>query len=821
MSVVNGSGGSDPVESDQGGRDRAGLPPAPLHESSREVGWFEVAREPVPEDGSFAGVVFNRPLEQVWTYRVPKRLERLIQPGQRVRVPLGRGERPVVGYCVRVDREPPAALDSKQIKDVVELLDSPPLIDQKMLEMTHWMADYYACSWGQALDAVVPAGVKKHSGTRIGTFLVVPEETRDALRAHSIEPRLTAKQEAVLEVLCRGNEPLTVADVCRLAHCTAVPIHALKHRGLLHTVRKRLPVGLKTVSSASGRSPVGAPQSFSADAQAFAAGTEPVRDRQGRAAGHSLVLTGEQTEALAKIAQAIDGGGFAPFLIHGVTGSGKTEIYLKAIEQVVARGQEAIVLVPEISLTPQTIQRFSERFDKVAVLHSHLSDAERHRYWQSIASGLVQVVVGVRSAIFAPARRLGLIVVDEEHESTFKQETVPRYHARDVAVKRAQMEGIPVLLGSATPSLETWQNTERGRYTKLVLPARVGGRPMPDVEIIDLRNVKTPLGGLSEPLRQAMLSALDAGGQIILLLNRRGFHTFVLCPRCGAVVKCEECDVASTYHRGRHILLCHTCDAERACPPACPSCRAPGLYYGGIGTERLEKEIHAAFPDIVARRMDADTMRAPGSHHRVLESFKNGEVQILLGTQMIAKGLDFPNVTLVGVVSADTALHLPDFRAAERTFQLVAQVAGRTGRGEKPGRVIVQTFSPDHPAIRSAAHHDYHEFVHNELPVREIHGVPPYGRLVRLIARGPVEATVSSYMNALAGAFRSASPESVRILGPAPAPVLKIRSLYRYHLQLRCPNSRPLQALAKAVPGQNPAPHGVELAIDVDPISLL
>jgi primosomal protein N' (replication factor Y) len=330
-----------------------------------------------------------------------------------------------------------------------------------------------------------------------------------------------------------------------------------------------------------------------------------------------------------------------------------------------------------------------------------------------------------------------------------------------------------------------------------------------------------PLGGLSEPLRQAIKSALEAGGQIILLLNRRGFHTFVICPRCGEVIKCDSCDVASTYHRGRHILLCHTCDAERACPPACPACRAPGLHYGGIGTERLEKEIHLAFPDAVARRMDADTMRAPGSHHRVLEAFKRGEVQILLGTQMIAKGLDFPNVTLVGVVSADTALHLPDFRAAERTFQLVAQVAGRTGRGEKPGRVIVQTLSPDHPAIRSAARHDYHAFVQSELPVREIHGVPPYGRLVRLIARGPVEASVAEYLKVLAAAFRSAAPLSVRILGPAPAPVLKIRNLYRYHLQLRCPNSKPLQALAKTVPALHPPPHGVELAIDVDPIAML
>jgi primosomal protein N' (replication factor Y) len=390
-----------------------------------------------------------------------------------------------------------------------------------------------------------------------------------------------------------------------------------------------------------------------------------------------------------------------------------------------------------------------------------------------------------------------------------------------VAVKRAQLEGLPVLLGSATPSLESWRNADRGRYTRLTMASRVEGRPMPVVEIVDLRNEKLPLGGLSETLRQAMIQALGAGGQVILLLNRRGFHTFVICPRCGNVVKCRACDVAATYHKERHILICHTCDAERACPPACPSCGATALHYGGIGTERLEREIKIAFPDVVSRRMDSDTMRAPGSHEQVLSAFKAGKVQILLGTQMIAKGLDFPNVTLVGVVNADTALHLPDFRAAERTFQLVAQVAGRTGRGDRLGRVLVQTYSPDHRAIRCAARHDYVGFAQGELPEREKYGVPPYGRLVRLIARGSQESAVQTYLENLSLAFREAADPSVRILGPAPAPILKIRDLYRFHLQLRCPNSRPLQTLARSVPSQLPPPQGIELAIDVDPMTML
>jgi primosomal protein N' (replication factor Y) len=815
MSVVPRQGDGELPGCD--GTGRVGDPARDGWAEARQSAWFGLEDEGEPAAGGvYAGLVFSRPIDPVLTYRVPGRLGRVIRVGQRVRAPLGRGDKLAVGYCVRIDREAPAGLDRLRIKDVVEVLDPLPLIDGKMLELTRWLADYYACSWGQALDAAVPAGVKKHAGTRIGTFLVVPEETLEALRADAIAPRLSAKQAAALRILSRSDEPLTTADLCRLARCSPVPIQALLKQGLVHTVRRRLPLGLGPTPP----DPAGDQRPSPGAGTSPGAGPSP--DSAGDTAGRpGLVLTAEQAETLARIEPALDAGGFAPFLIHGVTGSGKTEVYLAAIERVVARGREAIVLVPEISLTPQTIRRFRRRFARVAVLHSHLSDAERHRHWQGIAAGQVEVVVGVRSAVFAPARRLGLIVIDEEHEGTFKQETTPRYHARDVAVKRAQMEGIPILLGSATPSLETWRNAERGRYTRLTMAARVGGRPMPEVQLIDLRHEKPPLGGLSESLRQAMIGALEEGGQVILLLNRRGFHTFVICPKCGEVVKCHACDVAATYHKGRHILICHTCDAERACPPACPSCRSPSLHYGGIGTERLEREIEAAFPTYPARRMDSDTMRTPGSHEQVLAAFRSGAVRILLGTQMIAKGLDFPDVTLVGVVNADTALHLPDFRAAERTFQLVAQVAGRTGRGDRPGRVLVQTYTPEHPAIRAAVRHDYLAFVHSELPEREKYGVPPFGRLVRLIARGPEESAVHAYLQALAAACRQAADPTVRILGPAPAPILKIRHLYRFHLQLRGPGPRPLQALARTALTCIPTPPGIELAVDVDPIHLL
>jgi primosomal protein N' (replication factor Y) (superfamily II helicase) len=748
----------------------------------------ETEQPPVEVDGPFAGVVFNRPVDQVFSYRIPPGLLAKVVPGQRVRVPLGRGNTPSVGYCVRVDVS--AAVDPRKIKEVIDVIDDPPLIDEAMLELTRWMSRYYSCAWGQALDAVVPAGVKKQAGTRVWTCLTVPESTLARRLDGSL--KLNPKQAEVIDVVARASVPLTLADVCNRAKCGPGVIETLRKHNLINTVKRR----------------INAPTSDDAEPD------------EVRRVAPELML--EQKAALDQLRPALQGDGFATFLLHGVTGSGKTEVYLGAIEEVVARGREAIVLVPEISLTPQTIRRFRRRFDRVAVLHSHLSEGERHRHWRSIASGEVQVVVGARSAVFAPARRLGLIVIDEEHEGTFKQETVPRYHARDVAVKRAQLEGVPVLLGSATPSLETWRNAQTGRYVRISLDERVGARPMPDVNLIDMR-YERPIGAvLSNPLKTAMTEALGDGGQVILLLNRRGFNTYAVCvnPGCRSTVKCHHCDVSLTYHQGRRKLICHFCDSERERITSCPTCRKL-LYYGGIGTERLEREVRLAFPDQSIRRMDSDTMRGHGSHEKVLAAFKAGEVRILLGTQMIAKGLDFPNVTLVGVVDADTALHLPDFRAAERTFQIVTQVAGRTGRGERSGKVLVQTFSPDVPAIAFAKRHDYQGFVAGELADRQKLGLPPFGRLVRLIARGEDATAVKAYLESLHQALMEARPSVVAITAVVPAPVEKIRNLYRFHLRMRCPSPKPLQDLLRAVPPNFPPPNGIELAIDVDPINLL
>jgi primosomal protein N' (replication factor Y) len=506
-------------------------------------------------------------------------------------------------------------------------------------------------------------------------------------------------------------------------------------------------------------------------------------------------------------------------------------VYLRAIEEVVRQGKETLVLVPEISLTPQTVQRFAGRFGEVAVLHSHLADAERGGHWRRVAQGQAKVIVGARSAVFAPARNLGLIVIDEEHEHTFKQETTPRYHGRDVAVMRARLEDVPILLGSATPSLESWHNAQRGQYTLLTLPQRVLDRPMPPVDLIDLRHQAPQKGrasALSEPLVYAMRQALGEGGQVMLLLNRRGFATHVHCPACGHVESCRFCDLALTYHKQRDLMLCHYCGYEQEPQQDCPLCGQSAVRYQGLGTEKLEVEIRERFPSHEVGRMDSDTMRGRGSHAQVLSAFRKGQIHILLGTQMIAKGLDFPNVTLVGVINADVALHVPDFRSAERTFQLLSQVAGRAGRGPRGGRVLVQTFTPDHPSIKLAAKHDYLGFVGGEMAHRRAHNYPPFQRLARVIVRSTDQAAGAEFAERLAGAFNAAlrkmaaeGPVEVRLLGPAEAPVFRLKNNFRYHFQLQSPSPGTLhQLLRLVVPALNP-PAGVEFTLDVDPFNML
>ena len=524
-------------------------------------------------------------------------------------------------------------------------------------------------------------------------------------------------------------------------------------------------------------------------------------------------------------------------MIHGVTGSGKTEVYIQAIEEVISYGRQAIMLVPEISLTPQTKERFRSRFDKVAVLHSHLGDAERHWHWERIARGEVQVVVGARSAIFAPVPHLGLIVLDEEHEGSFKQDSAPRYHARDVALWRAREENVPLVLASATPSLESWYRATRGEYRLIEMPRRVLDRPLPAVGTIDLRHEfrnRSSRGAVSRQMHQAIEAALRDGGQVMLLLNRRGFSTHIQCPACGHVVLCPHCDMPLTHHRTGDMALCHYCDFHQPPPTTCPKCQAGGIHFRGFGTQKLEAEIRARFPDAAVLRMDTDTMHAPGSHDKALTAFREGKVKILLGTQMIAKGLDFPNVTLVGVINADTALHLPDFRAAERTFQLLTQVAGRTGRGEKGGRVLVQTFSPDHFAIQAAVLHDFNAFAREELPLRQAHQYPPCAAMIRIVVRGQSKEqsrafaeTIGQRLREVIAAVQSSLGNSqpddspIRVLGPATAPIHRLRGEYRFHLQLHGPDAISLHAVVTRATDTLESPDDVIWTADVDPLDML
>ena len=661
-----------------------------------------------------------------------------------------------------------------------------------MLRFTRWLADYYLCPWASVLETVLPAGVRMGAGTRLTTFLSIDPDAAKRLSDEKFPP----KQAAVLKALAESDKPLTMAELARAAKCGQAPIKTLQRKGLIRAQSQRLQT----------------PQYSAA----------PVKREK------HLVLNADQHKALSVIVEAMNARQHRTVLVHGVTGSGKTEVYIQAIQEVIRFGRQAIVLVPEISLTPQTVERFRSRFGEVAVLHSHLSDAERHWHWQRIAEGAVSVVVGARSAIFAPTPQLGLVVLDEEHESSFKQDSAPRYHARDVALVRARAEAVPLVLGSATPSLESWHRAQTGEFVLVEMPRRVLDRPLPAVGTVDLRVDKTrravTRGSIGRQLHSAMVKALEAGGQVILLLNRRGFSTHIQCPACGYVVQCPHCDIALTHHRTQEIALCHFCDYQIPSPAACPKCEFPGIRYSGLGTQRLEAEVRARFPNATCLRMDTDTMQGHGSHERALAAFRSGKVSILLGTQMIAKGLDFPNVTLVGVINADTALHLPDFRAAERTFHLVTQVAGRTGRGEKGGHVLVQTFNPEHPAIQAAIRHDYAAFAGGELPIRKMLRYPPFSSMIRLVIRGPSEVIAREFGNLLAGRIKESlqgEDEGTRVLGPAPAPFGRLRGMYRFQIQLQGPDGDRLRAAVRQATADMKEPEGVQWIADVDPLDMM
>ena len=735
----------------------------------------------------YAAVALNVPVEGVFHYRVPRALEDAIRPGARVRVAFGRRE--MVGYCVGFDSEP--AVDPSRVKDIIQLLDRRPMLDSRMLELTRWMAAYYSCSWGEALDAVLPGAVKKK--TAASTILLVAAASRpDELRARASEVEARAPRQArVLRVLAAVRGEMAARDVVSLAETDYSVLRALERSG--HATLRKAPID---------------------DDPTFQFGAEQTTPP---------TPTQDQAAALHTIAAHLDNGGFKAILLHGVTASGKTELYLQTLAKVVAAGRQGIVLVPEIALTPQTVARFKARFDRVCVLHSGLADRRRRQQWRQIHDGLADVVIGPRSAVFAPVPRLGLLVVDEEHETSFKQQTVPRYHARDVGLWRARQEGALVILGSATPSLESLHNAQTGKYELIALPRRVEDRPMPRVTVVDLSEHVTKRGKariLSRSLQLAVETTLEQGEQAILFLNRRGFHTHVACPRCGLVMKCTHCDVSLTYHRPSHTVRCHYCGHELPAPRACPACNHPGMNYRGTGTQRVEEEITRLFGEKNVARMDSDAMRGWGLYEATLAAFRDGKTGILLGTQMVAKGLDFPNVTLVGVINADTSLNMPDFRATERTFQLLMQVAGRAGRGPRGGRVIIQTSSPEHPAVQFAVRHDYEGFSKLELADREAFGYPPFGRLARVIVEGREKQEVAGRMHEIAAVVRRAARgRPVSVLGPAEAPIARIKGRRRWHVIIKAPRVSLLHDALRAVDRRRVK--GTHVIVDVDPVALL
>lgn len=764
---------------------------------------FETSKQPAPweldaaRDRLLATVVFSEVPWGPFDYFIPDELKGEVQVGRRVEVPLGRGNRKVIGYCIGIHHGSGDSESRYRLKPITQVLDRTTLVSARMLELSHWMADYYLARPGQVLEAMIPAGVRSMAGTRAVKFYCL-----NATNVATIDTeKLSAKQQRIVEVLRGDDVWLTADQICKQVGCTQAPLRNLSKKGLLAVEKRRI---------------------YKHDIQ------QEVLTRE-----QALTLNEDQQKALDVITAAVQLDQHKTILVHGITGSGKTEVYIQAIEEVIRYGRQAIVLVPEISLTPQTRQRFRSRFDSVAVLHSHMSDAERHWHWQQIANGEVQVVVGARSAIFAPTPRLGLIVLDEEHETSFKQETTPRYHARDVAVKRAQLQNVPLVLGSATPALETWHRAKVGEYELVSMPERVMSRPLPAVATVDLRHEgrsKQSYGSISRQLSSAMKHTIDQGEQVILLLNRRGYSTNIQCPACGFVLECPQCEISLTHHRygisgqRRELAICHYCDYQITAPKRCPDCSGDAIRFGGLGTQRLEEEVKSRFPNVPVLRMDSDTMQRPNAHEQALNRFRSGEVKILVGTQMIAKGLDFPNVTLVGVINADTALHFPDFRAGERTFQLVTQVAGRTGRGEIEGRVLVQTYTPEHLAIQAATKHEYDMFADRELPGREQFGYPPFTKMIRLIIRGMDEAATLVFAGELVNRCKEALGErqqEVRILGPAPAPIAKLRDRYRIHALLMGIDGDLLRtAVAKVYHDSKPV-EGIQWVVDVDPLSLL
>ncbi len=721
-------------------------------------------------------------VDRPFDYRIPEHLLGKALPGSVVRVPFGRRE--YRGYLLRLLPHPAV----EKVREISGMEEGGPLLQKEQLALIHWMSHRFYCRKIEAVHALLPAPFRE-GRPPVPCVLALTAAAADADLS-----RAPAQQKALLLLHKKG--PLARRELARLGVRSG-------------TMRALLDKGLLEERAAT-------PAAFGKEAPLLYSGPE--------AGPHSL--KGEQQRVFAAICSAIDRGIAGKALLHGVTASGKTEVYLQGIARCLAQGRGALVLFPEISLTPQMIELFAARFPgQVALLHSRLTAGERAEQWQRIRLGAASVVLGARSAVFAPLERIGIIVIDEEHENSYKQEEAPRYHAREVAWWRARYHGALLLMGSATPSLESYREAERGGARLLEMSTRVTPRELPPVTVVDMRE-ELRQGHrhiFSRPLLQGLDEVLQRGEQALLFLNRRGFAGFVLCRECGYVVRCPHCAVSLTLHLDRSRMVCHYCSYEEPLPQSCPECKGVRIRHFSAGTQRVESEVRKLYPQATLVRMDSDTTRRRGAHSRLYRCFREGKADILIGTQMIAKGFDFPGVTLVGVVTADTVLNLPDFRAAERTFQLLTQVSGRAGRGKGEGRVIIQTYHPDHYGIQAAAGHDYHSFYREELELRRALLYPPFTDLVRFLLSGSDEALLWE----AAGCLRTLLEKSggaAELLGPAQAPLYRLKSDYRVHLMLKgerlVSSAHHLQKAAQCFRLRRP-PWPVRLTVDFNPQMVL
>jgi primosomal protein N' (replication factor Y) len=780
-------------------------------------------------------VAFESAADTEFDYLLPDELWP-IKAGQRVEVPFGRKNKLEVGFCVAVvekaqrhngtKRLAPGFIPAVQpqrterkfkLKVVEKVIDKEPLLSSELMKLARWVSDYYICPLGQVLAAMVPAAVKKAVGARTEKYIYLAISAEDI--AETIKQLRGKKQKQIIENLQRNAafNPDTALELQKLLNeigSGQEPVKKLAQKQIIKIAERTVLKSLPAI-----------PKGLSIKAE-------------------KVVLNEDQRKALTHFIAGIESGKFGVTVLHGVTDSGKTELYIRAIEEVLRKGKSAIVLLPEIALTAQTIQRFSARFEKIAVMHSGLTAAQRNVQWQKIKSGDADVVIGARSAVFAPLPRLGLIVVDEEHEPGYKQDTAPRYNGRDVAIKRAQLADALCILGSATPSLETLSNCRSKKYFSLLrLPKRVMNLPMPQMRLIDLRqtgSVQKGISLISEPLTEGLKQTLAKREQTILLLNRRGYSNFIFCPSCKHTLQCRNCDVTLTFHRlkvparheiqtvtGKHIAsgyaVCHYCLAQTLVPEKCPLC-GTRMVMIGLGSQRLEEELAAKFPQARVSRVDSDSM-ASGDYYKVLRDFSEGRIDILAGTQMLAKGLHFPNVTLVGIISADTCLYLPDFRANERTFQLISQVAGRAGRSAKKGTVFVQTFLPDQPAIKFALAGDFDGFIKEELKHRKVCNLPPFWRLAVVTLRDRTFDKLEIACNRMHEEIdRIVQQEQLKAIvrGPMPAVISRIQGFHRMQIIIQTPQAEILRELFHNLRVRKrqirPA---VKVAIDIDPVNLL